>query len=81
MLWVGGGILLHGLEELRFFEELPHGVQHLARLAASYAGPFAGLVEWVVNALGGALAGLVVGMVVVGVVRQLTTHPEKLVVD
>lgn len=81
MLWVGGGILLHGLEELHFFEELPHSIHHLAELAASGAGPLAELVEWLVNALGGALAGLVVGMVVVGVVRQLTTHPEKLVVD
>jgi predicted DNA repair protein MutK len=81
MLWVGGGILLHGLEELHFFAELPHAVHYLAEQAGHYAGPLAGLVEWLVSALGGALTGLVVGIAVVGIVRQLTTHPEKLIVD
>lgn len=81
MLWVGGGIFLHGLEELHLFEELPHGVHQLAVDAARGAGPMASTVEWLVTALGGALTGFVIGMVAVGVVRQLTAHPEKLVVD
>lgn len=81
MLWVGGGILLHGFEELHLFEELPHAIHGLAKRLASGVGPLGNIVEWSVNALGGAAVGMVVGSVVVGVVRQITAHPEKLVVE
>ncbi|MEO6199321.1 MAG: DUF808 domain-containing protein [Sphingomicrobium sp.] len=81
MLWVGGGILLHGLEVLHLFDELPRAVHHFAEQAGHHSGPLASAVEWLVVALGGAALGLVVGIVVVGIVRQLVTHPEKLVVD
>ena len=81
MLWVGGGILLHGLEQLHVFEELPHAIHDLAERIGAGAGAFAGLVKWLVNAIGGAITGFVIGIVVVGVVRQLTANPGKLVVD
>ena len=65
MLWVGGGIVLHGLEELHLFEELPHFVHDLAH---SLAGGIAAL-EWLLNALGAAIAGFVVGAPIVGLVH------------
>ncbi len=81
MLWVGGGILVHGFEELHFAEFVPHTIHGLALTAAEASGGMGGTVEWLVNALGGAVVGLVIGGIIVAVVRQFTRHPEQLVVD
>jgi predicted DNA repair protein MutK len=81
MLWVGGGILVHGLEELHLLEVVPHAIHDLARGAGAMAGPASGIVQWLVNAIGGAVVGLVVGGLIVLVVRQLTSRPEELIVD
>ncbi len=60
MIWVGGGIILHGFEEFGF-TALPHLVHDLAERAGA-AMPFAqGLVNWLVSAVGSGLLGLVVG--------------------
>jgi predicted DNA repair protein MutK len=81
MLWVGGGIILHGLEELHILEIVPHTI-HEWSVAAGHAFGGAGpAVEWLVFALGGAVAGLIVGGIIVAIVRQFTSHPEDLVVD
>ena len=80
MLWVGGGILLHGMEELGF-EALPHTVHDVADRIASGFGPIGGLVEWLAGAIGASIVGMLVGIVIVAIVRQFTSHPEKLVVD
>jgi predicted DNA repair protein MutK len=81
MLWVGGGILVHGFEELHILEFVPHTVHDLAHRAAEASGSMSGAVEWLVTALGGALVGLVIGGVIAAIVRQFTKHPEELVVD
>jgi hypothetical protein len=81
MLWVGGGILVHGLEELHLLEGVPHTIHDLAHAAGAMAGPAAGAVQWIVKALGGAVVGLFVGGLIVLVVRQLTSRPEDLIVD
>lgn len=81
MLWVGGGILLHGLEELHVAEAIPRALHDLAHAVAEPTGALSGAIAWLLNALGGALAGLVVGGALVAVVRRFVRHPEKLVVD
>jgi predicted DNA repair protein MutK len=64
MLWVGGGIFSHGLEEFGL-GAVPHTVHDVA-VAAGQAVPGAqAVVEWLVEALGSALVGIVVGAVVV----------------
>ena len=64
MLWVGGGIIIHGLEETRF-SALPHSL-HAGAEAVGHLLPAAeGAIVWVVGALGSALAGIVVGGIVV----------------
>jgi len=65
MLWVGGGIILHGLEGTPL-EALPHAAHALAG-AVSHAGA----VNWLVNALLAAICGFVVGVVIVGVVHGI----------
>jgi len=81
MLWVGGGILVHGLEELNFATMIPHAIHDTAHWLAARAGPLHGLVDWLVNALGGAIVGLVAGGAIAAVIRRLIPHPEKLIVD
>lgn len=67
MLWVGGSILVHGLEELGF-AALGHGIAHLAELAAQAVSAAAGFVGWLVTALLDGLFGLAVGCVLVPLV-------------
>jgi len=72
MLWVGGGIFSHGLEELGLAAVVPHTVHEVA-VAAGHAVPAAqGAVEWVVEAFGSAVVGIVVGAVVVALFHLLT---------
>ncbi|OYU15239.1 MAG: ABC transporter [Alphaproteobacteria bacterium PA4] len=61
MLWVGGGIFLHGLHLLGVAEP-DHSIQHLAEQAGAAAGGFA---QWLVGALGAGLFGLLLGGVIV----------------
>ncbi|MCL6679188.1 DUF808 domain-containing protein [Sphingomonas sp. RG327] len=81
MLWVGGGILLHGLEELHILTPLPETIHHIAEVIAGGAGPLESAVEWFIGALGGAIVGLAIGGAIVAVVRMLVRHPEKLITD
>jgi predicted DNA repair protein MutK len=81
MLWVGGGILLHGLEALHFLDQVPHTLHDLSAHAGEATGMPGGIVQWAIYALGSALAGLIVGSMLVLIVRRLTKHPEELIVD
>ncbi|OSZ69362.1 ABC transporter [Sphingomonas sp. IBVSS2] len=68
MVWVGGGILLHGLEVFGL-NVVPHFVHHLAE-AAGHAVPFAGgFVAWLVGAIGAGICGMIVGAAIVGVLH------------
>jgi len=80
MLWVGGGILLHGIEDLGV-ERFPHAVHDIAETIAHQFGPLEPIMGWFANAVAASIFGLVIGIVLVVIVRQFTTHPEKLVVD
>ena len=76
MLWVGGQILLHGMEELGA-ATLPHLVHDLAEEAADAIGFAGAAFEWLFNALGGAIAGLIVGAALVLLVHQVRTRPAR----
>jgi uncharacterized protein len=80
MLWVGGGILLHGIEELGF-ETLPHAVHEAADAIAHYFGPLEPIMAWVSGAIAAAIIGILVGGIIVIIVRQFTKHPEEYIVD
>jgi predicted DNA repair protein MutK len=64
MLWVGGQILLHGMEELGAVA-VPHLVHDTAHHLAEGLGFAVPVWEWLFNALGGAIAGIIVGGVIV----------------
>jgi predicted DNA repair protein MutK len=67
MLWVGGGILVHGLEHFGL-TAIPHLVEGLAHGAAAVPaiGPVLG---WAATAAAFAVVGLIVGAVVVLALR------------
>ncbi|HEY0650848.1 DUF808 domain-containing protein [Phenylobacterium sp.] len=69
MLWVGGGIIVHGLEHFHL-TPIPHWVEAVSHWAAGVPaiGPVTG---WLAFAIGSALVGLVVGGVIVGALRLI----------
>jgi len=77
MLWVGGHILLVGMDELsttlnQAWLHVPYGFVHGVEEAAAHAaGPVGGLVGWLVNTFFSFLFGLAVGAVVVAVLHLL----------
>ena len=80
MLWVGGHILLVGIDELGFhpiYEFVHHAEEVVAGVVP--AG-IAGAMKWLTNTFFSAVLGLVVGLVVVGIVKLLPfgkdTHDE-----
>lgn len=69
MLWVGGHILLAGLDEVGWHApyQLVHHLEHLAH-GVPAAG---GVLGWVANTLASALIGLMVGVVLVLIIERL----------
>ena len=66
MIWVGGGIIVHGLEQFGLGAPA-HLIHDVAAAAGHAAAPLAGAVEWAAGAAGAGLAGLAVGAVIVAV--------------
>lgn len=60
MLWVGGGIIVHGLYQLGFTWPETQ-IHHIAEAAAHAAAALAGLVNWAVTAGISAVIGLIIG--------------------
>jgi predicted DNA repair protein MutK len=70
MLWVGGSIILHGMEVLGV-PYLYDQIHHLAVAVASGAGEAAGFVEWAVTAFLDGIFGVVLGMVLIPIVTRV----------
>ena len=64
MLWVGGGLIVHGLHEFHW-DLVPGAIHHVAEGAAHAVPAIGGAVEWIVNAAGSALVGAVIGGIIV----------------
>jgi predicted DNA repair protein MutK len=60
MLWVGGGIILHGLEEYGF-KALAHAAHDVAAAAGAAVAVASEFVSWLVSAAASGVFGLVVG--------------------
>ena len=63
MLWVGGGIILHGLHELGIHgpSDIAHDVQHAVEAAT---GALSGILGWLTYAAASALVGLILGIII-----------------
>ena len=76
MLWVGGGILLHGAEVLgwRAPAGVAHDVEHALADVAGQVGPVLG---WLGYAVVAAVVGLAVGAVAAAIVHAVTALRDK----
>jgi len=76
MLWVGGGIVLHGLEELGLPHpaHLAHALQHAV---AEATGPLGAVTGWLTYALASAVVGLVLGGAVAVIVHLVAKARGK----
>ena len=70
MLWVGGGIVLHGLEELGIAgpAHLAHDIQHVVEHST---GALSGVLGWATYAAASALTALALGGVIVFVLHKV----------
>ncbi len=75
MLWVGGGIILHGMEQMHF-ETIPHALHEGAHAIAETVGVAKGVVEWLANAIAASIGGLIVGGVIVGLMHLRPKRAE-----
>lgn len=66
MLWVGGGIIVHGLEEFHL-TPLPHWLQSASEAAAQAVPAGGAVVAWLVHAIGSGIVGLAIGAMIVGI--------------
>jgi hypothetical protein len=73
MIWVGGHIILGGLDELGL--HAPYSWVHHAEEAVHDAtGPLGGILGWLTNTIGSAVLGLVVGAVIVAVMHLVPSR-------
>jgi predicted DNA repair protein MutK len=72
MLWVGGGIIVHGLEEYGL-SGLGHFIHDVAAAAGHALPAIHGAVEWIVAAAASGLFGLAVGAAIIPLVHHVAT--------
>lgn len=77
MLWVGGGIVLHGLEHygIHWLGHGIHAVSDWVRGAVPYATGFS---AWLVGALGAGLFGVLAGAALIPVVGRVLPFVERM---
>lgn len=76
MLWVGGGIILHGLEQLGIgtLTHLAHDAQHWVELAT---GPLGGILGWASYAAISAIVGLILGAIIAVLLHKVLRIGES----
>lgn len=65
MLWVGGSIVLHGLEVTHVWATPYEWIHHAAAAASAWAGVAQGFVGWAVAATLDGLVGLAIGLALI----------------
>jgi predicted DNA repair protein MutK len=73
MLWVGGGLIVHGLHEFHI-DLIPGTIEHVAQGAAHAVPAIGSIMHWLVTAIGGAIVGLVVGGIIVAALHLFKKH-------
>jgi uncharacterized protein len=77
MIWVGGGIIVHGLQEYGL-PSIERAIDTAAE-AASHAMPsIAGVAEWIITAIGSGAFGLLVGGILIPVTGYFIAPAWKL---
>lgn len=71
MLWVGGNIVVHGLEVMHLWTWPYETIHHMAEAAAHAVGTMPGLVAWAVTAFFDGIIGLILGMMLIPVATRV----------
>lgn len=71
MLWVGGSIVLHGLEVTHLWAAPYETIHHVAQVAAEAVTAAKGFVEWLVTATLHGLVGLALGLILIPVATRV----------
>lgn len=71
MLWVGGNIVIHGLEVTHLWEWPYRTIHHAAEVAALAAPMAQGFVEWLVTAGIDGVFGLILGLILIPVATRV----------
>ncbi|WP_431299760.1 DUF808 domain-containing protein [Tabrizicola sp. BL-A-41-H6] len=71
MLWVGGNIVIHGLEVTHLWAWPYETIHHIAELASTAAGTAKGAIEWVVTAALDGVFGLILGTLLIPVATRI----------
>jgi uncharacterized protein len=71
MLWVGGNIVIHGLEVTHLWEWPYQTIHHAAEMVAHAIPQAAGFVEWVVTAALDGVFGLILGVLLIPVATRV----------
>ena len=76
MLWVGGGIVLHGLHELGIHapSDAAHALQHAVE---GVSGGLSGVLGWLTYAVASALAGMALGSVIALAVHAVQSRRNR----
>ena len=69
MIWVGGGILIHGLEHYGL-DSLAHWIHDVAEAAGHSVVTASGFIEWLVGAGFAGIVGLVAGALMIPIVSR-----------
>ena len=75
MLWVGGGIIIHGLEHFGL-NAVPHVIHDLSEMAAHVPGVGA-VTGWLTFAVAAAAVGLLIGGAIVAVVHLMPKRKQS----
>lgn len=71
MLWVGGNIVLHGLDTTGWWGWPYQTIHHIADAAAVTVAQAEGFVRWFVTALLDGICGLVIGLVMIPIASRI----------
>jgi hypothetical protein len=71
MLWVGGNIVIHGLEVTHLWEWPYQTIHHAAEVVAHAAPAAKGFVEWLVTATLDGVFGLILGVILIPVATRV----------
>lgn len=77
MLWVGGSIVIHGLDVLGW-GAISHQIHDLAAVAVQTVGRAGAVVEWIVTAGLDGLFGLALGLLTIPLVKYLVAPAARL---
>jgi uncharacterized protein len=71
MLWVGGNIVIHGLEVTHVWAWPYETIHHIAEAAAHAVPAAQGFVEWVVTATLDGIFGLILGVILIPIATRI----------